>query len=222
MARSGKRCGSSPGARYAIHRARNSSTNRQGTPKSRLDGRLIAFKDNICTRDLPTTCASQSLETFTSPFNATVVEQLEKAGAIVAGKTNLDEFGMGSHSIHSHFGPVKSARCGDAGHLSAGGSSGGSAVAVATDQCYSYVMCRLPCVASNDKQCYRDGHWRICPPSCCVYRDSWIQAVIRVGLSMGCCRIRKLAGYSWYSREADINSQGCLWYACSHLPADGH
>ncbi|KAJ0415551.1 amidase [Aspergillus carlsbadensis] len=109
----------------------------QGTPKSRLDGRLIAFKDNICTRDLPTTCASKSLETFTSPFNATVVEQLEKAGAIVAGKTNLDEFGMGSHSIHSHFGPVKSARCGDAGHLSAGGSSGGSAVAVATDQCYS-------------------------------------------------------------------------------------
>ncbi|KAL2833672.1 amidase signature domain-containing protein [Aspergillus cavernicola] len=110
----------------------------QGKQKSRLDGRLIAFKDNICTRDLPTTCASKTLETFTSPFNATVVQQLEDAGAIVAGKTNLDEFGMGSHSIHSRFGPVKSAHCGrDSDNLSAGGSSGGSAVAVATDQCYA-------------------------------------------------------------------------------------
>ncbi|KAL2836211.1 amidase signature domain-containing protein [Aspergillus pseudoustus] len=113
----------------------------QGNPRSKLDGRLIAFKDNICTRNLPTTCASKSLETFTSPFNATVVEQLENAGAILAGKTNLDEFGMGSHSVHSRFGPVKSARRGDddAGYLSAGGSSGGSAVAVATDQCHSAI-----------------------------------------------------------------------------------
>ncbi|KAL2816761.1 amidase signature domain-containing protein [Aspergillus granulosus] len=112
----------------------------RGNPKSRLDGRLIAFKDNICTRDLPTTCASGSLKTFVSPFDATVVQQLENAGAIVAGKTNLDEFGMGSHSIHSQFGIVKSARRGDdVGHLSAGGSSGGSAVAVATDQCYSAI-----------------------------------------------------------------------------------
>ncbi|KAL4877916.1 amidase signature domain-containing protein [Aspergillus karnatakaensis] len=111
---------------------------KQGNAKSRLDGRLIAIKDNICTRDIPTTCASRSLETYTSPFNATVVQQLEDAGAIVAGKTNLDEFGMGSASVHSRFGPVKSARKGqDSGPCSAGGSSGGSAVAVATDQCYS-------------------------------------------------------------------------------------
>ncbi|KAL4904239.1 hypothetical protein BDW74DRAFT_33499 [Aspergillus multicolor] len=114
-------------AKDADHRAK------QGQPKSRLDGRLIAFKDNICTRDFPTTCASKTLETFTSPFNATVVQQLEDAGAIVAGKTNLDEFGMGSHSVHSHFGRVNNAR----DHLSAGGSSGGSAVAVATEQCYA-------------------------------------------------------------------------------------
>ncbi|KKK18511.1 hypothetical protein P175DRAFT_0452640 [Aspergillus ochraceoroseus IBT 24754] len=109
----------------------------QGKSKSKIDGRLIALKDNICTRDFPTTCASKSLETFTSPFNATVVRQLEDAGGVVAGKTNLDEFGMGSHSTHSRFGPVKSARRqADLDHLSAGGSSGGSAVAVATDQCY--------------------------------------------------------------------------------------
>ncbi|GAB1212022.1 hypothetical protein ATERTT37_001149 [Aspergillus terreus] len=110
----------------------------QGCPKSAADGRLISVKDNICTRDLPTTCGSGILDRFSSPFNATVVEQLEAAGAIVAGKTNLDEFGMGSHSLHSRFGPVKSARCDAAGEaLSAGGSSGGSAVAVATDQCYA-------------------------------------------------------------------------------------
>ncbi|KAL5041319.1 hypothetical protein BDW71DRAFT_169124 [Aspergillus fruticulosus] len=110
----------------------------QGKPKSKLDGRFIAIKDNICTRDFPTTCASKTLDAFTSPFNATIVEQLEDAGAIVAGKTNLDEFGMGSHSVHSPFGHVKNTRRGhNSSPLSAGGSSGGSAVAVATDQCYA-------------------------------------------------------------------------------------
>ncbi|KAL5335673.1 amidase signature domain-containing protein [Aspergillus crustosus] len=111
---------------------------KQGTLKSKIDGRLIAVKDNICTRDLLTTCGSRSLETFTSPFNATVVQQLKDAGAIIAGKTNLDEFGMGSHSVQSRFGPVKNTCDGHGpGALSAGGSSGGSAVAVATDQCHS-------------------------------------------------------------------------------------
>lgn len=103
-----------------------------------MDGRLISIKDNICTRDLPTTCASGILNTFTSPYNATVVNQLEAAGAIVAGKTNLDEFGMGSNSVHSHFGPVTNSLRDSTGQdLSAGGSSGGSAVAVAADQCYA-------------------------------------------------------------------------------------
>jgi aspartyl-tRNA(Asn)/glutamyl-tRNA(Gln) amidotransferase subunit A len=114
-----------------------------GTSKSPLDGRLIAIKDNICTRSLPTTCASRILEKFSSPFDATVIKSLENAGAIIGGKTNLDEFGMGSHSTHSHFGPVKNyfdTVNGSEKSLSAGGSSGGSAVAVATDQCYAYVL----------------------------------------------------------------------------------
>ncbi|KAJ5118501.1 hypothetical protein N7448_010208 [Penicillium atrosanguineum] len=110
----------------------------QGAPKSPIDGCLISIKDNICTRDLPTTCGSGILSKFTSPFNATVIEQLENAGAVVAGKTNLDEFGMGSHSTNSRFGPVKNSRRDGSGHdLSAGGSSGGSAVAVAAGQCYA-------------------------------------------------------------------------------------
>ncbi|EGD94281.1 glutamyl-tRNA amidotransferase [Trichophyton tonsurans CBS 112818] len=103
---------------------------------SPLDGKLIGVKDNICTRELPTTCGSAILQDFTSPFNATAVELLENAGAIVAGKTNLDEFGMGSHSIHSHFGPVKNKKGGEE-FYSAGGSSGGSAIAVATGQCHA-------------------------------------------------------------------------------------
>lgn len=103
-----------------------------------LAGRLIAVKDNICTTDAPTTCASALLRTFTSPYDATVVQKLRDAGAIVAGKTNLDEFGMGSHNLNSHFGAVSQQPQSDAGEsVSAGGSSGGSAVAVATEQCWA-------------------------------------------------------------------------------------
>lgn len=96
-------------------------------------GQLVAIKDNICTVDFPTTAASGILNKFTSPYDATVVKKLRNAGAIIAGKTNMDEFGMGSHSIHSYFGPVKQIGV-NGEEYSAGGSSGGSAVAVATEQ----------------------------------------------------------------------------------------
>ncbi|KLJ07734.1 aspartyl-tRNA(Asn)/glutamyl-tRNA (Gln) amidotransferase subunit A [Blastomyces silverae] len=119
-------------------RVRDADARRErGAVKSPLDGKLVAIKDNICTRDMPTTCASRILETYSSPFNATVVESLEKAGAILAGKTNLDEFGMGSHSMNSHFGPVSNVTEAGREPISPGGSSGGSAVAVATGQCYA-------------------------------------------------------------------------------------
>lgn len=99
---------------------------------------MIAIKDNICTSTLPTTCGSAILQDFKSPFDATVVSLLQKAGAVIAGKTNLDEFGMGSHSTHSHFGVVKNGiKDGEGAEgFSAGGSSGGSAVAVQTEQCH--------------------------------------------------------------------------------------
>lgn len=99
-----------------------------------LKGAAVAVKDNICTSDLPTTCGSRALAAHVSPYEATVVSRLRQAGAVVVGKTNLDEFGMGSHSTHSSFGPVRTPK----GH-SAGGSSGGSAVAVATGQCDSAI-----------------------------------------------------------------------------------
>ncbi|KAF8419447.1 amidase signature domain-containing protein [Tirmania nivea] len=107
-------------------------------PLSRIDGRIIAVKDNICTDDVPTTCASEILREYRSPFQATVVARLNTSGAIVVGKTNMDEFGMGSHSIYSTFGMVKRPQPAgqeDAPFRSAGGSSGGSAVAVAADLC---------------------------------------------------------------------------------------
>lgn len=101
-----------------------------------VDGKPVAIKDNICTKDFPTTAASGMLKDFTSPYNATVVDLLRDAGAEVVGKTNMDEFGMGSHSIHSHAGPVVMERY-PGESASAGGSSGGSAVAVATGQCFA-------------------------------------------------------------------------------------
>ncbi|KAF1933082.1 amidase signature enzyme [Didymella exigua CBS 183.55] len=97
----------------------------------------IAIKDNICTTDLKTTASSGILKDFTSPYDATVVKLLRDAGAVVCGKTNMDEFGMGSHSTHSNSGAVKMQRCATEEERSAGGSSGGSALAVASAQCWA-------------------------------------------------------------------------------------
>lgn len=101
----------------------------------------LAIKDNIATlpHDGPTTCASAILAGHTSPYEATIVTQLKARGAVLVGKTNLDEFGMGSHSIHSAHGAVAQevpdrSRPGQTIQVSAGGSSGGSALAVATGQ----------------------------------------------------------------------------------------
>ncbi|KUJ09236.1 amidase-domain-containing protein [Mollisia scopiformis] len=95
--------------------------------------RGMAVKDNITTLSTPTTCASKTLETYRSPFEAGVLEQLRSCMGTVVGKTNLDEFGMGSHSTNSAFGPVTNTTPFE--RISVGGSSGGSAIAVATLQC---------------------------------------------------------------------------------------
>lgn len=92
-----------------------------------LAGVCIALKDNICLDRGTTTCASRMLEHYRSPFSATVASRLEAAGAIIVGKTNLDEFAMGSSCEHSAFGGSRNPWHDD--HVP-GGSSGGSATAV--------------------------------------------------------------------------------------------
>jgi aspartyl-tRNA(Asn)/glutamyl-tRNA(Gln) amidotransferase subunit A len=115
-------------AARSLSDARRADARRAKGEAGPLTGIPIAHKDIFCTRDLLTTCGSRMLANFVSPYNAHVIEQFDRAGAVLLGKCNMDEFAMGSSNETSHFGPVRNPW---GRRLVPGGSSGGAAAAVA-------------------------------------------------------------------------------------------
>jgi aspartyl-tRNA(Asn)/glutamyl-tRNA(Gln) amidotransferase subunit A len=114
----------------ALEQARAADQKIQQQTAGKLTGIPVAHKDIFCTKGIRTSCASKMLDNFISPYNATVVEKVNTAGMVTLGKTNMDEFAMGSSNETSFYGPVKNPW--DNARVP-GGSSGGSAAAVAAN-----------------------------------------------------------------------------------------
>lgn len=123
----------------ALNAARESDKRRAAGNAKKLDGIPVGVKDLFCTKGVTSTSCSHILEGFTPTYESTVTTKLFEQGAIMIGKTNMDEFAMGSGNLNSNYGPAKNPwkRANDNAYLVPGGSSGGSAAAVSANLCMS-------------------------------------------------------------------------------------
>ncbi|MEM7026971.1 MAG: amidase, partial [Pseudomonadota bacterium] len=117
---------------YAIAQAKQADKLRTSNKAAKLAGIPIAQKDIFCTKDIKTSSGSKMLDNFIAPYDATVINKMNDAGLVILGKTNMDEFAMGSSNETSYYGPVKNPWNTE---YVPGGSSGGSASAVAARLC---------------------------------------------------------------------------------------
>ena len=172
----------------AVRAKLGKTANREiGDPGGLLLGVPISIKDNMCTTFGTTTCSSKILENFRAPYNATVVEKLEAAGAVILGKTNLDEFAMGSLTENSAFGPSKNpwnTKC------VPGGSSGGAAASCGADGVWGAGV----------------GHGGIDPSAGVVVRDRGTEADVWAGEPVWAGGVCVVAGSD---RADDADGGGC-------------
>jgi aspartyl-tRNA(Asn)/glutamyl-tRNA(Gln) amidotransferase subunit A len=175
-----------------------------------LTGIPMALKDNLCTKDMPTTCASKILEGYRPPYDATVVERLRAQDAVFLGKLNMDEFAMGATTQNSHYRPTKNPF--DL-NRAPGGSSGGSAAAVSAGMCAAALgsdtggSIRQPAAF-----CGITGHrptYGLVPRYGCIAFASSLDQVGPLALSAGDCAavLDAISGPDRYDQTASVHAK---------------